>query len=237
MTLGRYDALELDNLLKKAGFVDNEARRKAWANAMKESWGTPAVINENNPNGSKDWGLFQINDIWRKADPTIDFSKLLGDGLYNAETAFKITSGGINWSSWGIGETGYAGQLKKSNYDMWALIQKYFYQHYDAYPQAILNASAYRQPPTVHLAKVKPGQRNLEVKVYHWAIRSWLWRQSVDVLAINPTMPTGYFGTELSALTRAAYQRLVVLTGDPNWTKANDVPGPSLLKRLGLTVV
>lgn len=234
MGLGYYDAVEATALLKQAGFAGDGLRR-AYANGMKESWMTPAAVNSSNANGTKDYGLFQFNDVWRTSkDPVIDFDRLLGIGLYNAQTFHTVSKGGTDLGFWGIGTTGWAGSLKKSQPDFWALINKVFAQHYDAYPARLASAQELRLPTAVRLANVKPGKRNREVGVYQRHLRDWLLRYDHDICKVNPTGANSYFGTETSALTVLAYQQLVDLTGNPDWLKAHDVPGPSLLRRIGL---
>lgn len=80
---------------KKAGFA-GRALQTAIAVALAESSGNPNAINQNT-NGSTDYGLWQINTVHRGSgfDPSRGF-----DPHYNAEWAYKISSGGSNWKPW-----------------------------------------------------------------------------------------------------------------------------------------
>ena len=58
----KYDAYELDQLLRNAGFT-GDGLRTAWSVAMRESHGDSDIVNKTNANGSWDYGLFQINSF------------------------------------------------------------------------------------------------------------------------------------------------------------------------------
>lgn len=92
---GEVDAVKF---LKDQGFPDPKmAADIVWA----ESKGDNGAVNVNF-DGSKDWGIFQIND---KAHPDFD-TKRAKDPYYNAKTALAISSGGTNWSPWVTYKTG-----------------------------------------------------------------------------------------------------------------------------------
>lgn len=60
----------------------------------------------NSPAGSVDRGLFQINSYWHSEVS----NACAADPLCNAEAAFRISSGGTNWSSWSTWQKGIAQQ-------------------------------------------------------------------------------------------------------------------------------
>lgn len=64
----------------------------AAAVAMAESQGNSDAVNRNNPDGSTDWGLWQINSV-HGAQATLD-----PDG--NAQAAVAISNNGTNWNPW-----------------------------------------------------------------------------------------------------------------------------------------
>ena len=235
MSLLRYDAIELDDVLIAAGFTDYASRRKAWGVAMRESRGTPAIMGGPNGNGSYDFGLFQINDVHR-ADTAIDWDKIL-DGAYNASIAYRWTDGGVDWSTWGLGSTGWAGWLKDHAPETWAQVQRDFQVQYIAYPAALAAARDLRLRPPVTMSNVKPGVRNDDVLAYQTALRTYLTKAGMDVtlLAINPSGATGFYGQETRAMTAAAYTHAARITGDKGWLRGDiTTPGPSLVMRLGL---
>ncbi len=106
---GSLSPRELVSVLEKAGFK-GEGLRTAWAVAMRESHGRPGALSPPNSNGTRDHGLFQLNDI--HLGRSIDASKVY-DASANAAAAFRMTKGGTDWSAWGIGHTGWAKHLEQ----------------------------------------------------------------------------------------------------------------------------
>lgn len=53
---------KLKRVLRNVGFK-GVARKTAWAIAMRESRGIPDIVSEPNWNGTRDHGLFQLNDV------------------------------------------------------------------------------------------------------------------------------------------------------------------------------
>lgn len=84
---------------------------------MRESGGYPAIVSPKNYNGTRDHGLFQFNDVHRSY---IDFSQIYNPH-FNARTAYSMSRGGTDWGAWGLGEAGWAGQLKKQSPATWAM--------------------------------------------------------------------------------------------------------------------
>lgn len=235
MTLVRLDALELDELLRGVGFAGARLRC-AWAVAMRESRGTPGIIGGPNANGSYDWGLFQVNDVHR-ANQSVDWSRIL-EGRYNAGLAFGWTDGGLDWSVWGIGTEGWAGHLKDSAPSTWLRVQEAYLEQFDAYPAALEAATELRSRPGVSLARLKPGNRAETVRTYQAALREYLRLAGLDVAALNPSGPTGYYGRQTETMTKAAYEFTSRRTGSSAWLTGNlSVPGPSLISRIGLRMV
>ena len=68
----------------------------AVAIALAESGGNASNVSPPNTDGSRDHGLWQIND---KAHPNYDVGKLL-DGAYNAKAMHDVSNGGANWGPW-----------------------------------------------------------------------------------------------------------------------------------------
>jgi hypothetical protein len=228
----RLNAIELDDLLREAGFTDDEARRKAWAVAMRESRGTVDVIGGPNANGSYDYGLFQINDI-HKTDDDIDWSKILR-GRYNAKIAYRWTNGGVNWSTWGLGRDGWAGHLYETNREVWERIQRDYQIQYDLYPQAMEDAKEIMERPGVSMGLLYPGAQNPHVLLYQTYLRQHLVDHNV-LGDLNPKGPTDFYGKAARRMTKRAYEYAVTATGDASWGKGDlTVPGPSLIYRIGL---
>lgn len=133
---GRYlggpklSGLELVNVLQRAGFA-GEALRVAWAVAMRESGGYPGAIGPYNTNGSRDHGLFQLNDIHlgRYIDPAA-----VNDPLANARAAYVMSRGGTDWSHWGLGDRGWAGHLMRDIPAVHARLYEIWRQWYDRFP-------------------------------------------------------------------------------------------------------
>lgn len=83
----------------QAGFK-GDALTIALAVAQAESSFKSDAINHNT-NGSTDYGLWQINSIHG-----YNSSQLLGNPLYNAQAAYKISGSGTNWRPWTTYTTG-----------------------------------------------------------------------------------------------------------------------------------
>jgi hypothetical protein len=95
---------ELKQLLKAVGF-EGKALKQAWAVAKSESNGRPMAYNGNRKTGDSSYGIFQINmlgnlGIDRKEKFNLRSNVLLFDPVINAEIAYYMTRGGIDWSSW-----------------------------------------------------------------------------------------------------------------------------------------
>lgn len=108
----------LKSVIKKAGFK-GAAICQAWGIAMRESGGYPGIMSAMNSNKTYDHGLFQINDVHRA---NISFGSIY-NAQYNANYAFTLSNRGTNFSHWGIGNSGWAGQLKKQNKTYWQMLQ------------------------------------------------------------------------------------------------------------------
>lgn len=117
-TSKQLSATQLKSVLQQAGFRE-PGIRTAWAIAMRESSGIPSVVGPTNSDGTRDYGLFQINDVHRAY---VDFSRIL-DPVYNATYAYQLSNGGTDFSAWAIGDNGWAGQLKKANKKVWQQLQ------------------------------------------------------------------------------------------------------------------
>lgn len=109
---------QLKSVLYAAGFREPSIRT-AYGIAMRESRAYPRVVSPLNSNGTRDHGLFQINDVHRA---TTDFSRIY-DPVYNAQVAFRLSSGGSDFSAWGIGDRGWAGTLKRTQPVYWKFLQ------------------------------------------------------------------------------------------------------------------
>lgn len=119
----RLAPTDLVALLKSVGFK-GQALKTAWAVAMRESHGNPFSHNQNRATGDNSYGLFQVNmidslGVDRREQYGLKTNTALFDPVTNASVVFKMTNGGINWGSWGIGahryrdnEAGYYEQLK-----------------------------------------------------------------------------------------------------------------------------
>ena len=246
MTLHRLDALELDNVLIKVGFPNPDVatttspeglfrRRTAWAKAMAESSGYYDIIGGPNPNGSYDYGLFQINEaVHRKGIGENGWAKIL-EPEFNASLALQWSNGGANWSTWGLGKLGWAGSLFRSDPATWQLIQDIFKKWYDRYPKDIADAKAAAAMPKVSLSNLKPGKRNDDVKTYQDALRRFLIAKGRDVAKLNPSGATGFYGKETRAMTDAVYRYQAAVTRDLSWLRGDlTTPGPKMLNVIGL---
>lgn len=123
---------QLVDVLKRAGF-QGEGLRTAWALAMRESHGRPGAVSPVNPNGTRDHGLFQLNDI--HLGRNIDASQVL-DPVANAKAAYRISNGGTSWGAWGLGHTGWAGHLETAQPQFYARINAAYQAWYARFPGA-----------------------------------------------------------------------------------------------------
>lgn len=235
----RLNALELDNALKNAGWTNPEDRRIGWALAMRESSGYYDIKGGPNDNGSYDWGLFQINDI-HKNNPNVNWSMIL-TAHENAKFALYLTQGGHNFSAWGLPNddgtiTGYAASLKKNRPDTYELFYSRWKTWYDRYPRDLAIATASVTPGVVAMVNLKPGLRNADVKEYQEKLRRFMIRAGRNPDRLNPSGPTGYYGNETRALTKAVHnilvnRKLIVASVVPT------IPTKELVKRVGLVPV
>jgi len=124
---------DLNGLLAQAGF-SGENLRTAWAIAMRESGGRPDALGKVNPNGTRDHGLFQFNDVHGK---TIDLARAKSDPLYAATEAFRMSKGGKDFSAWGLGDSGWAGHLQRTAPATYATLHANWQKWYDKFPTAI----------------------------------------------------------------------------------------------------
>ena len=95
---------QLAELLKAVGFRGN-ALKTAWAVAKAESNGRPFAFNGNTKTGDSSYGIFQINMLGtlgpdRRNRYDLDFNAALFNPVMNAEVVYRMTRGGIDWSSW-----------------------------------------------------------------------------------------------------------------------------------------
>ena len=95
---------DLKSLLWAVGF-EGAGLKTAWAVAKVESNGRPMALNDNKTTGDKSYGLFQINMLGNLGVQRLDkfdlvSNKELFDPVTNAEITYKMTKGGIDWSSW-----------------------------------------------------------------------------------------------------------------------------------------
>jgi hypothetical protein len=95
---------QLKELLHAVGFR-GDSLKKAWAVAKKESNGRPLAFNGNANTGDSSFGLFQINmiDILgpdRREKYGLNFTAELMNPVINAQVAYHMSNGGVNWSAW-----------------------------------------------------------------------------------------------------------------------------------------
>jgi hypothetical protein len=129
---GSLSPHQLVDVLSKAGF-SGEGLHVAWAVAMRESHGRPGALGAVNPNGTRDHGLFQLNDIHlgRSIDPAQVY-----DAGSNAAAAYRMSKHGTDWSAWGIGTTGWAGHLATAQPATYDAINARFQEWYARFPGA-----------------------------------------------------------------------------------------------------
>ena len=127
---GTLDSQMLKNVLAHVGF-SGDSLRTAWALAMRESGGTPGIVSEPNSDGTRDYGLFQINDIQRSV---YSFDQVLSaEG--NAKIAYELSEHGRDFGSWAVGTTGWGGQLKQAHPQSWEQLRDTLAQWQARYPE------------------------------------------------------------------------------------------------------
>lgn len=93
---------QIATVMRNAGFPGNEIGTGV-AVALAESGGNSDAVSPPNRNGTKDWGLFQINDV-HKARP--GFANRM-DPQTNANLAFAIwKDAGNKWTPWSTFNSG-----------------------------------------------------------------------------------------------------------------------------------
>ena len=107
--MGKYMAAkkltshQVYELLRYVGFKGHSLK-VAWAVAMKETHGNPQAHNYNPRTGDDSYGVFQINLYGalkgRLSDFHLKSAKELTNPVTNAQIAYKMSSGGKNWSAW-----------------------------------------------------------------------------------------------------------------------------------------
>jgi len=94
---------QLYEVLSFVGFKGH-ALKVAWAVAMKETHGNPLAHNFNPHTGDNSYGVFQINLYGALKARVKAFglksAKDLTDPVTNAVIAYRISSGGKDWSPW-----------------------------------------------------------------------------------------------------------------------------------------
>lgn len=90
--------IDLAFLLDNAGFPDGESQANGLAVIACESGRDPAAKNTNNPDGSTDRGLWQINSA---AHPEVtDDCAYDSTGVCSTGAAFKISNSGTDFGPW-----------------------------------------------------------------------------------------------------------------------------------------
>ena len=95
---------QLVELLEAVGFK-GKALRTAYAVAKAESNGRPFAFNGNIKTGDSSFGVFQINmldmlGVDRRERFDLEHNADLFNPVINAQIAYRMTKGGIDWSSW-----------------------------------------------------------------------------------------------------------------------------------------
>jgi len=111
-------AQRLRRVVGAAGFA-GAAKRTAWALAMRESRGIPDIVSPINSNGTRDNGLFQINDVHQTNH---DFAQIL-TAKGNAQIAYLLSQNGTDFGAWGVGRTGWAEHLYQTQPKFWLYLQ------------------------------------------------------------------------------------------------------------------
>ena len=96
--------LQLVELLKAVGF-SGKGLRTAYAVAKAESNGRPYAFNGNIKTLDQSYGVFQINMLSMLGEDRRERFELahnadLFNPVINAKIAYRMTKGGIDWSSW-----------------------------------------------------------------------------------------------------------------------------------------
>jgi len=120
MREGLSDA-QASELLYLVGFR-GKAHKLAWAIVMRESHAHPTSHNTNASTGDNSYGLFQINMIGslgvdRRERYGLTSNNDLFNPVINAQVAFKMSSGGDDFGSWGIGPNAYRSGAGVSSLD------------------------------------------------------------------------------------------------------------------------
>lgn len=111
----RLTDIQIAQLAVNAGIPQGNSLATAVAIALAESAGDYANINTKNPDGSTDYGLWQINTINNNLMPGAN--RL--DPNVNAQLMAQLSSGGTNWSPWVAYNTGaYLAFLPKVTADL-----------------------------------------------------------------------------------------------------------------------
>lgn len=99
-----YSPAQVAVIAKGAGFTGDGLVR-AVAVALAESGGNPQAVNQNTDRQrSIDRGLWQINSYWH---PEVSVAEAFNPAA-NAKHAYRISSGGTNWSQWATHKNGAA---------------------------------------------------------------------------------------------------------------------------------
>lgn len=101
---------ELLQLLKAVGFT-GKGLKTAYAVAKAESNGRPYAYNGNKETLDQSYGIFQINMISllgekRRDKFDLDHNGDLFNPVINAEIAYFMTNGGVDWRAWSSYNTG-----------------------------------------------------------------------------------------------------------------------------------
>ena len=103
MTAKKLTPHQLYELLQYVGFKGH-ALKVAWAVAMKETHGNPMAHNYNPRTGDNSYGVFQINLYGALKGRVKEYGLKSANDLHNpvtnAQIAYKMSSGGTNWSPW-----------------------------------------------------------------------------------------------------------------------------------------
>lgn len=100
----RYDVVSLVALAEQVGFTGNGAATAA-AVAMAESSGDP-VATDHDPNGTVDYGLWQINWPTHAGVVGTTAATQLYTPVINAKAAFSVSNGGADWRPWTTYQSG-----------------------------------------------------------------------------------------------------------------------------------
>ena len=94
---------QLYEVLSFVGFKGHSLK-VAWAVAMKETHGNPLAHNFSRKTGDDSYGVFQINLYGalkaRLSEFNLKSPKDLTDPVLNAQIAYRMSSGGKDWSPW-----------------------------------------------------------------------------------------------------------------------------------------